>query len=96
MKRLFFLTLIALISSVSFAQQGSRLPDNKELVTRARSYYVESDSFLYEARSAGKLLAGPEGIQSLGLASDWKKGPGRHGGAGEAGAIFQPLQLHGD
>ena len=34
MKRLFFLTLISFISSVGFAQQGSRLPDNKELVTR--------------------------------------------------------------
>jgi len=44
MKRLFFLTLISFISSVSFAQQGSRLPDNKELVTKARSFYVETDT----------------------------------------------------
>ena len=44
MKRLFFLTLMAFISSVSLAQQGSRLPDNRELVTKASSYYVETDT----------------------------------------------------
>ncbi len=51
MKRLLFLILISLISSVSFGQQNSRLPDNRELVTRARSYYVETDTF-YMTREA--------------------------------------------
>jgi hypothetical protein len=51
MKRFLFLTLISFISSVSFAQQGSRLPDNKELVSKARSFYVETDTF-YMKREA--------------------------------------------
>ena len=58
MKRLFFLTLIAFISSVGFAQQGSRLPDNKELVTRARSYYVETDSFYMKREALESSLLG--------------------------------------
>ena len=53
MKRLLLLSLV-LISSVGFAQQSSRLPDNKELVTRARSYYVETDTF-YMKREALEL-----------------------------------------
>ena len=45
MKRFLFLALV-LISSAGFAQDSSRLPDNKELVARARSFYVDSDSFI--------------------------------------------------
>ena len=52
MKRLFFLTLISFISSVSLAQQGSRLPDNKELVTQGPQLLRGNRYFLYEARSA--------------------------------------------
>ena len=48
MKRFLFLALV-LISSAGFAQDSSRLPDNKELVARAHSFYVDSDTFLHEA-----------------------------------------------
>jgi hypothetical protein len=58
MKRLFFLTLISLISSVSFAQQGSRLPDNKELVTKAHSFYVDSDTFYMKPEALQSSLLG--------------------------------------
>lgn len=58
MKRLFFLALISLVSSVSFAQQGSRLPDNKELVTRARSYYVDTDTFYMKREALESSLLG--------------------------------------
>jgi hypothetical protein len=58
MKRLLFLTLISLISSVGFAQQGSRLPDNKELVTRARSYYVDTDTFYMKREALESSLLG--------------------------------------
>jgi len=58
MKRLLFLTLISLISSVGFAQQGSRLPDNRELVTKARSYYVETDTFYMKREALESSLLG--------------------------------------
>ena len=58
MKQLLFLTLVSLISSVSFAQTGSRLPDNRELVTRARSYYVETDTFYMKREALESSLLG--------------------------------------
>jgi hypothetical protein len=67
MKRLFFLTMMAMISSVSFAQQGSRLPDNKELVTRARSYYVESDSFYMKREALESSLLGQKEFKAWDL-----------------------------
>jgi hypothetical protein len=58
MKRLFLLTLISFISSVGFAQQRSRLPDNRELVSRARSYYVETDTFYMKREALESSLLG--------------------------------------
>jgi hypothetical protein len=57
MKRFFLLSII-LISSVDFAQQSSRLPDNKELVSRARSYYVETDTFYMKREALESSLLG--------------------------------------
>ena len=67
MKRLFFLTMMTFISSVSFAQQGSRLPDNKELITRARSYYVESDSFYMKREALESSLLGQKEFKAWDL-----------------------------
>ena len=67
MKRLFFLTLISLISSVSFAQQSSRLPDNKELVTKARSYYVETDTFYMKREALQSSLLGRDEFKAWDL-----------------------------
>jgi hypothetical protein len=67
MKRLFFLTLMAFISSVGFAQQGSRLPDNKELVTKARSYYVETDSFYMRREALESSLLGQKEFKAWDL-----------------------------
>ncbi len=67
MKRLFFLAMMAFISSVSFAQQGSRLPDNKELITRARSYYVESDSFYMKREALESSLLGQKEFKAWDL-----------------------------
>jgi hypothetical protein len=58
MKRFFLLILISFISSVGFAQQGSRLPDNRELVSRARSYYVETDTFYMKREALESSLLG--------------------------------------
>jgi len=73
MKRLFLLTLISLISSVSFAQQGSRLPDNKELVTKARSFYVESDSFYMKREALESSLLGQAEFKAWDLQITGKK-----------------------
>ena len=67
MKRLFFLTLISIISSISFAQQGSRLPDNKELVQRHAAYYVESDSFYMEREALESSLLGQKEFKAWDL-----------------------------
>ena len=57
MKRLLFLTLI-FISSAGFAQDNSRLPDNKELVAKARSFYVDSDTFYMKPEALQSSLLG--------------------------------------
>ena len=67
MKRLFFLTLMALISSAGLAQQSSRLPDNKELVTRARSYYVETDTFYMKREALESSLLGQKEFKAWDL-----------------------------
>jgi hypothetical protein len=67
MNRLFFLTLMALISSAGLAQQGSRLPDNKELVTRARSYYVETDTFYMKREALESSLLGQKEFKAWDL-----------------------------
>ncbi len=67
MKRFFLLTLISFVSSVGFAQQGSRLPDNKELVTKARSYYVETDTFYMKREALESSLLGQKEFKTWDL-----------------------------
>ena len=57
MKRFLFFTLV-LISSAGFAQDSSRLPDNKELVARAHSFYVDSDTFYMKPEALQSSLLG--------------------------------------
>jgi len=73
MKRSFFLALMAFISSVSFAQQSSRLPDNKELVTKARSYYVETDTFYMKREALESSLLGQAEFKAWNLQVTGKK-----------------------
>jgi hypothetical protein len=60
MKKYLFLSLLVVVST-TWAQSGNRLPDNRELVSRARSFYVETDTF-YMKREAleSSLLGQPE------------------------------------
>jgi hypothetical protein len=58
MKRYLFLSLFLAISFTAFAQPDSRLPDNKELVTKARSYYVDSDTFYMKREALASSLLG--------------------------------------
>ena len=67
MKRFFLLTLISFISSVGFTQQSSRLPDNKELVTKARSYYVETDTFYMKREALESSLLGQKEFKAWDL-----------------------------
>jgi hypothetical protein len=73
MKRFLFLTLISLISSVGFAQQSSRLPDNKELVTKARSFYVETDTFYMKREALESSLLGQAEFKAWDLQVTGKK-----------------------
>jgi hypothetical protein len=73
MKRLLFLTLIAFISSAGFAQQSSRLPDNRELVTKARSYYVETDTFYMKREALESSLLGQAEFKAWDLQVTGKK-----------------------
>ncbi|MGB8130693.1 MAG: hypothetical protein WCG81_12945 [Candidatus Angelobacter sp.] len=73
MKRLLFLTLMAFISSVGFAQQSSRLPDNKELVTKAHSYYVETDTFYMKREALESSLLGQKEFKAWDLQVTGKK-----------------------
>jgi hypothetical protein len=53
------LAIFTLITSVAaFAQQDQRIPDNRELVSRARSYYVDSDSFYMKREALESSLLG--------------------------------------
>lgn len=60
MKRSLLFVLL-LISTISFAQDNAKLPDNKSLIAKAQSFYVDSDSF-YMKREAleSSLLGQPE------------------------------------
>jgi hypothetical protein len=57
MKRFLFLTLI-LISSTGFAQDNSKLPGNKELASKAHSFYVDSDTFYMKPEALQSSLLG--------------------------------------
>lgn len=60
MKKYIFLSLLVAVST-AWAQPSHRLPDNRELVSQAHSFYVQSDTF-YMKREAleSSLLGQPE------------------------------------
>jgi hypothetical protein len=58
MKRFLYLVFVLVISSAGFAQQRARLPDNKELVSRAHSFFVHSDSFYMKREALESSLLG--------------------------------------
>lgn len=58
MKKYLLLSLLFTLTTAVFAQQSSRIPDNKELVTNARSYYVDSDSFYMKREALESSLLG--------------------------------------
>ena len=73
MRRFLLLGLISFISSISFAKQGSRLPDNKELVTKARSFYVETDTFYMKREALESSLLGQAEFKAWNLQITGKK-----------------------
>ncbi|HEU5415985.1 MAG TPA: hypothetical protein VFW31_19630 [Candidatus Angelobacter sp.] len=64
-KAAFFLTLL-LTAGLSFAQQET-VPDNRELVARARTVNVESDSFYMKRENLESSLLGRAEFKAWGL-----------------------------
>ncbi len=58
MKNLFFLLCILATVGMGLAQDNRTLPDNKELVSRARSVYVESHTFYMKRENLESSLLG--------------------------------------
>ncbi len=58
MKRSLLATFIFITAFTALAQSSSPIPDNRELVARARSYYVESDSFYMKREALESSLLG--------------------------------------
>jgi hypothetical protein len=58
MKRYLFLSLLLAFSTAALTQQSSRLPDNKELVSKARSFYVVTDTFYMKREALESSLLG--------------------------------------
>jgi hypothetical protein len=53
---LFFLMAVA--AGAGFGQGNSRLPDNKELATRAKSFFIHSDTFFMKREQLESSLLG--------------------------------------
>src|ERR1044071_1324564 len=58
MQRFLFLALVLAVSCAGHAQQNSRLADNKELVSKAHSFYVKSDTFYMKREALQSSLLG--------------------------------------
>jgi hypothetical protein len=56
-KTVFFL-LMVVAAGVGFGQGHSRLPDNKELVNRARSFFIHSDTFFMKREQLESSMMG--------------------------------------
>ena len=58
MKKYLFLNLLLALSTGAFSQQGSRLPDNRELIAKAHSFYVQTDTFWMKREALTSSLLG--------------------------------------
>jgi len=67
MKRYLFFTLFLAFSAVAIAQQNPQLPHNKELVSRARSFYVQSDTFYMKREALESSLLGQKEFKAWDL-----------------------------
>ena len=67
MKRFLLAVFIFTTACTALAQSGSRIPDNRELVSRARSYYVESDSFYMKREALESSLLGQDEFKAWNL-----------------------------
>jgi hypothetical protein len=66
MKKYIFLPLLFVIST-AWAQQSSRLPDNRELISQAHSFYVQSDSFYMKREALESSLLGQKEFKAWDL-----------------------------
>ncbi len=66
MKKYLFLSLLFAIST-AWAQQRTRLPDNRDLVSKARSFYVKSDTFYMKREALESSLLGQKEFKAWDL-----------------------------
>jgi hypothetical protein len=67
MKRTLLAVFILFTSIGAFAQSADRIPDNRELVSRARSYCVETDSFYMKREALESSLLGQDEFKAWNL-----------------------------
>ena len=67
MKRFLLAVFIFTTAFTALAQSSSRIPDNRELVSRARSYYVDSDSFYMKREALESSLLGQDEFKAWNL-----------------------------
>jgi hypothetical protein len=61
LKKTVFFFMMIVFAGLSFGQENSRPPDNKELITKARSFYVVSDTvYMKRERLESSLLGSAE------------------------------------
>lgn len=66
MKPILFLALL-IVSAAGLLAQSSRLPDNKELVSKAHSFYVVSDTFYMKREALESSLLGQKEFKAWDL-----------------------------
>jgi hypothetical protein len=67
MKNVLLFAFLLTTSAAAFAQPATRLPDNRELVTRARSFYVQSDTFYMKREALESSLLGQDEFKAWNL-----------------------------
>jgi hypothetical protein len=69
----FLLFALLFVATVSFAQNNSRLPDNKELASRAHSLFIQSDTFYMKREALQSSLLGRAEFKAWDLQITTKK-----------------------
>ncbi len=66
-KKLILLFLMALSATFALAQNNARLPGNKELIAKAKSLYVDSDTFYMKREQLQSSLLGRDEFKAWDL-----------------------------
>jgi hypothetical protein len=58
LRKIIFFLFTVVTAAAAFGQGNSRLPDNKELVNRAKSFYIHSDTFFMKREQLESSMLG--------------------------------------